>query len=250
MIEIRDLTVRLNQREILKNIDLDINGGTWTCLVGPNGAGKTTLLKVLLGLLDYSGNVRQNNKEVYKDLDRQVAYVPQNPQVPSGMNVYEYISLGRMKRDGFGVEKKSSRDLILNTLEEIGLLGLHRQSLTQISGGELQRAHLARVIVQEADLILLDEPTSALDLHHQISVLSKVEDLKSKGTTIISTMHDLTLASMYSDEIAVLKEGKLLTSGPANQLINSAELKSAYNNQINVFRLDSGEQVILPQKDI
>ena len=108
---------------------------------------------------------------------------------------------------------------------------------------------LFRSLVQEANLVLLDEPTSALDLHHQISVLNSIEKLKSDNVTIVSTMHDLTLAVMYADEIAVLSEGKLLNYGPATEIAHGAHLKEAFKNRINVFTLDSGNPVILPQKD-
>jgi iron complex transport system ATP-binding protein len=249
MISIRDLTVRAGSKSILNEISLDINQGTWTCLVGPNGAGKSTLLRVLLGVQSYSGNALQDSTEIYKNIKRKVAYVPQNPQIPIGMRIGEYVSLGRRKFDKWGAESKSSRVLIDEILKELGIWALRDQQLTQVSGGELQRAHIARVLVQGADLVLLDEPTSALDLHHQISVLNQIEKLKLLGITIISTMHDLTLAAMYADKIAVLSDGKLLNYGLAQEMIHGSDLKAAFNNQISVFTLDSGKPVVLPQKD-
>ena len=97
--------------------------------------------------------------------------------------------------------------------------------------------------------VLLDEPTSALDLHHQIAVLNKLESLKREGVTIVSTMHDLTLAAMFADQIAVMSGGKLLKFGDASAMAHSPDLKAAFNNQISVYTLDSGNPVILPQRD-
>ena len=97
---------------------------------------------------------------------------------------------------------------------------------------------------------MLDEPTSALDLHHQIAVLNNIELLKERGVTIISTMHDITLAAMYAEKIVVMQEGKVLLHGTSDFVIHSPELKSAFENRINVYTLDSGRPVIVANKDL
>ena len=112
----------------------------------------------------------------------------------------------------------------------------------------MQRALIARALAQEPDLILLDEPTSALDLHHQISVLNNIELLKEDGVTVISTMHDLTLAAMFAERLVVLKAGKILLAGDSDIVIHSSELKKAYDNRIDVYTLDSGRPVIVASK--
>jgi iron complex transport system ATP-binding protein len=249
MISLKNLTVRLGDKDVLKDIDLNINSGRWICLVGPNGAGKSTLIRTLLGVLPYSGNAIEDGNEIFKNGNREVGFIPQNPQIPMGMRIHEYVALGRRKIDGWSVESKKSKELIETALKDSGLWALRNRELNEVSGGELQRVHIARVLVQGAKLLLLDEPTSALDLHHQISVLNSIEKLKSHGVTIVSTMHDLTLAAMYSDEIAVLSEGKLLNYGPANEIVHGDHLKDAFKNRISVFTLESGNPVILPQRD-
>jgi iron complex transport system ATP-binding protein len=249
MISIKDLTIRIGEKVILDHIDLTIPENSWTCLVGPNGAGKTTLLKALLGVTPYSGSLRDDKVEVYRNQKRNVAFVPQQPQIPAGMTVSEYVMLGRSKRDGWGNESVRSRSLVQNILEQTQLFGLHNQYITRLSGGEMQRALIARALAQEPKLILLDEPTSALDLHHQISTLNNIELLKDLGVTIISTMHDITLAAMYAERIVVMHEGKLLLDGLAQSVIHSPELKMAFDNRINVYTLDSGRPVIVAAKD-
>ena len=246
MIELNNLSISINSKLILNNIDLNIESCKWICLVGPNGAGKSSLLKVLLGSLEYSGSAKENGIEIFRNSKRSVAYVPQNPEIPLGMRVFEYVALGAGKSNKWG--KVESR-LIYEALERTEIYGLQKRLLTEISGGEFQRVLLSRIFLQNADLILLDEPTSALDLHQQISVLSKIEDLKVAGKTIVSTMHDLTLAAMYADEIVILKDGSILKTGRADEIVHATELKQAFNNQINVYTLDSGNTVIFPERN-
>jgi iron complex transport system ATP-binding protein len=243
------LTVVKSGRYILNEIDVSITSGSWTCLVGPNGAGKTTFLKVLLGVEPYLGSATDSGIQIYKNQDRNVAYVPQNPHIPTNMRVYEYVLLGRARIDGWGVESRRVKERVLETLEIMGIFGMQDQLMDRLSGGEVQRAVIARALVQQPDLILLDEPTSALDLHNQIGVLNCIESLKSSGVTIISTMHDITLAAMYANEIAVMKNGKVLVHGKTAPVIESNELKSAFDHRIDVYKLEGGSSIVMAIKD-
>ncbi len=249
MIVIKDLAVSLSGKEILKDISLTITESLWSCLVGPNGAGKTTLLKVLLGTTPYSGSVKSNGVEVFRNQKRNVAFVPQQPQIPQGMTVAEYVMLGRAKKDGWGNESAKSRDFIAEVLAQTNLYGLHKQMVSHLSGGEMQRTLIARALAQEPELILLYEPTSALDLHHQIDVLNNLQFLQKSGVTIVSTMHDITLAAMYAERIVVMQSGRVLAEGSSTEIIHSAELRTAFDNRINVFTLDSGRPVVVAKKD-
>ena len=246
---VTDLTVRYGEKIVLNDISLEIESKRWTCLVGPNGAGKTTFLKALLGMAPYSGSIQDKGIEVFKSHKRNVAFVPQHPQIPQGMTVAEYVMLGRSKRDGWGNESLSSRSFVHKVLMQTHLFGMQSNLVAQLSGGEMQRALIARALVQEPELILLDEPTSALDLHHQISVLNNIEMLKEEGVTIISTMHDITLAAMFAERIVVMKEGKVLISGASQEVIHSPELKRAFDNRIDVYTLDTGRPVIVASKE-
>jgi iron complex transport system ATP-binding protein len=248
-ISLTDLTVRYGDKTILDDINVQISHRQWTCLVGPNGAGKTTLLKALLGVTPYAGSIQDRGIEVFRNHKRNIAFVPQSPAIPQGMTVSEYVSLGRSKRDGWGKESSRSRELIHDILIQTALFGMQKNFVSQLSGGEMQRALIARALAQEPDLILLDEPTSALDLHHQISVLNNIELLKERGVTIISTMHDITLAAMYAQNIVIMQHGKVLLAGTSDSVIHSPELKAAFDNRIDVFTLDSGRPVIVASKD-
>jgi iron complex transport system ATP-binding protein len=247
MIEIKNLSVRYGDFYALNQIDLDIPRGTWTCLVGPNGAGKTTFLKTLLGNKAYDGSITVDGHEVYKNL-RNVAFVPQRPEIPAGMDVAEYVMLGRARLDGWGRESRTSRRLVQQILEQMQLSGMRHQLVTQLSGGEMQRVLIARALVQEPELMILDEPTSALDLHHQISTLDHIEGMQKSGVTIVSTMHDITLGAMYAERIVIMQNGKVLLDGPANDVIHSIHLKSAFDDAITIHTLDNGRPVIVANK--
>jgi iron complex transport system ATP-binding protein len=247
MIEIKNLSVRYGDFYALNQIDLDIPRGTWTCLVGPNGAGKTTFLKTLLGNKAYDGSITIDGLEVYKNL-RNVAFVPQRPEIPAGMDVAEYVMLGRARLDGWGRESRTSRRLVQQILEQMQLSGRRHQLVTQLSGGEMQRVLIARALVQEPELMILDEPTSALDLHHQISTLDHIEGMQKSGVTVVSTMHDITLGAMYAERIVIMQHGKVLLDGPANQVIHSTHLKLAFDDAITIHTLDNGRPVIVANK--
>jgi iron complex transport system ATP-binding protein len=248
MIKVENLTVKFQDTVVLDNVNLEIKTNSWTSIVGPNGAGKTTLLKTLLGMTSYSGSVSFDGKEVYKDLSRNVAFVPQRPIVPIGMTVIEYLTLGRAKVDGWGKELKRGRIFIEETLETMQLVGLQDRFATQLSGGELQRVLLARAIVQEPQVILLDEPTSALDLHYQIRTLDRIEILKNQGVTVITTMHDITLSNMYSEWIAVMQKGRVLLEGISDEVVSSPQLREAFDNSISVHTLESGKKVVVASR--
>jgi len=249
MIKVENLSVTYGEKKVLNSISLEIPTGTWTSIVGPNGAGKTTLLISLLGMNSYSGSIKFDEIEAFGDLERNVAFVPQRPNVPTGMTVREYVALGRSKVDGWGRDKRQGRAKVFQTLDEMQLIGLQDRLVTQLSGGELQRVLIARAIVQEPKIMLLDEPTSALDLHHQIATLNQVELLKRNGVTIVSTMHDITLGAMYAERIIVMREGRVLLDGNASSVIHSEELKSAFDHGISVHTLTDGHTVIVANRD-
>jgi iron complex transport system ATP-binding protein len=233
---------------VLDSISIEIPTGTWTSIIGPNGAGKTTLLKSLLGMNPYSGSIKFGDIEAFQDLKRNIAFVPQRPQVPVGMTVREYVTLGRAKRDGWGREKRAGKTLVQETLKSMQLVGLQDQPVSRISGGEVQRVLIARAIAQEPEIILMDEPTSALDLHHQISTLNQIEILKKAGVTVLSTMHDITLGAMYAERIVLMRDGKVMLDGNAASVIHSEELKSAFDHGISVHTLEDGHAVIVANK--
>ncbi len=248
MIRCTHVGARLGGREILTDISLEVDDGAWLCLVGPNGAGKTTLLRALLGMLPYSGSLTIDGVERHGDADRNVAFVPQRPETPAGMTVAEYVTLGRAKKDGWGRESARGRAKVREALERLMLVGLRDQFVTRLSGGEFQRVLIARAIAQEPDLVLLDEPTSALDLHHQVAALDEIEALRSGGATVVSTMHDITLATMYADRFALLKQGRLLLDDEPREAVRAPQFMTLFDDRVRVLTLDEGMPIVLPTR--
>lgn len=249
MIAIDRLSARLDGKQILDDISLDIADGSWVCLIGPNGAGKTTLLRTVLGILPYSGSVKVRAVERRGDTSLNVAFIPQRPEIPAGMTVLEYVAMGRAKRDGWGRETARGHHAIGAALDRMKLLGLRDQFVSQLSGGEMQRVLIARAVAQEPELVLLDEPTSALDLHHQVSALEEIESLHAAGATVIATMHDITLAAMYADRFALLSEGRIVAEGTPDSVVHSPQFSALYGNQLRVFTGEDGLPVVLPMRD-
>ena len=199
MIELRDVSVRLGATDALLDFSLAVETGEWVALIGPNGAGKTTALRALCGLVAYTGEVLIDGVDIRllgrRQLARQAAFVPQIPETPPELTVAEYVLLGRTPYLGyFGTEGREDRLAAEKALERLELREFAGRSLGSLSGGELQRAVLARALAQDAPILLLDEPTSALDLGRQQQALELVHALRDGGLTIVTTMHDLTLA--------------------------------------------------------
>jgi iron complex transport system ATP-binding protein len=250
MIELRDVSVRLDATDALLDFSLAVETGEWVALIGPNGAGKTTALRALCGLVAYTGDVLIDGVDIRslgrRQLARQAAFVPQIPETPPELNVAEYVLLGRTPYLGyFGTEGREDRLAAENALERLELRELGARSLGSLSGGELQRAVLARALAQEAPILLLDEPTSALDLGRQQQALELVHALRDGGLTIVTTMHDLTLAGQYADRLVLLDRGQIVADGPPREVLSEVNVASFYGANVRVVH-DEGGVFVLP----
>jgi iron complex transport system ATP-binding protein len=250
MIELRDVSVRLGATEALKDFSLAVETGEWVALIGPNGAGKTTALRALCGLVAYSGEITIDGVDIRslgrRNLARQVAFVPQIPETPPELTVAEYVLLGRTPYLAyFGTEGREDRLAAERALERLELRELAARSLGSLSGGELQRAVLARALAQEAPILLLDEPTTALDLGRQQQALELVHALRDGGLTIVTTMHDLTLAGQYADRLVLLDRGQTVADGPPHEVLSELNVASFYGANVRVVH-DEGGVFVLP----
>ncbi|MGH2933469.1 MAG: ABC transporter ATP-binding protein [Gaiellaceae bacterium] len=245
MIELRDLAVRFDRTEAVRGVSLDVAAHEWVILIGPNGAGKTSILRALCGLLPFAGEARLGGRDVRslgrRELARGIAFVPQNPVTPFELTVAEYVLLGRTPHLGYlGVEGARDRRAVAGALERLDLLGFAERSLGSLSGGELQRAVLARALAQEAPLLLLDEPTTSLDLGRQQQVLELVDSLRGDGLTVLSTMHDLTLAGQFADRLLLLAGGAVVAEGPPAEVLSSETLAEYYGASVRVVEDEAG----------
>ena len=204
-----NISVTIKDSTLLSDVSLDVESGEWVSIIGPNGAGKSTLLRVFAGVLDSTGTVTVGGSDLSKlsprDRAQAVSWVPQTPTVPPGVNVLDYVLLGRTPHlHPLASPKKGDVEFARHTLDQLDLTEFAGRTVDTLSGGELQRVAIGRALVQQAPVMLLDEPTSALDLGHQQEVLVLLDDLRAGGDrTIISTMHDLTLAGHFADRIAL-----------------------------------------------
>jgi iron complex transport system ATP-binding protein len=231
-----------------------LHSGEWLCLIGPNGAGKSSVLRAAAGLVPYAGSVAINQTEIPAASARwraqHIAYVPQAPVIPTDMSVYEYVLLGRNPYiNYFASETSHDRDVIDRVLDRLDLVQFAARKLGTLSGGEVQRLVIARALAQEAPVLLLDEPTSALDIGHQQQALELVDSLRrEQGLTIISAMHDLTLAGLYADRLVLMHEGHRVAEGTAKQVLRSETLAEFYGVSARVHHEADGTVVVIPQR--
>jgi iron complex transport system ATP-binding protein len=249
MIELRALTIRFDGTEAVRDLSLEVGAEEWLMLIGPNGAGKTSVLRALCGLLPFRGEALLGGRDVRelgrRELARLIAFVPQNPVTPPELTVGEYALLGRTPHLGYlASEGRRDRQAAARALERLDLLPFAERGLGSLSGGELQRAVLARALAQEAPVLLLDEPTTSLDLGRQQQVLELVDSLRGDGLTVVSTMHDLTLAGQFADRLVLLDRGAIVAEGEPDEVLSAANLAAYYGATVRIVSDESGTFVL------
>ncbi|HEY3873657.1 MAG TPA: ABC transporter ATP-binding protein [Actinocrinis sp.] len=251
-LEVRDLDVELGGAKVLRGFSCRVAAGGWLALIGPNGAGKSTLLRAIAGLLPYRGRVEAGGTDTARlprrELARLLAYVPQSPVIPPDMTVLEYVLLGRTPLLGYlAVPGRADRDAADRSVERLDLARFADRPMGTLSGGERQRAVLARALAQQPRLLLLDEPTSALDIGHQQQVLDLVDGLRrTEGLTVLSSLHDLTCAGQYADELVLLDRGATAASGPARDVLTEERIARTYHARVAVTEDATGRPVVTP----
>jgi ABC-type cobalamin/Fe3+-siderophores transport system ATPase subunit len=245
MIELRNLTVRFDGHEAVRHASFAAEAGDWVVLIGPNGAGKTSVLRAMCGLLPFEGQILVDGRDVRslsrRDLARIVAFVPQAPETPHELTVAEYVLLGRTPHIGyFAAEGSADRRAAASALDRLELAPFAGRPLGSLSGGELQRVVLARALAQEAPILLLDEPTTALDLGRQQQALELIDSLRTDGLTVVSTMHDLTLAGQYAARLLLLDRGLVVAEGTPEEVLSVANLSAHYDARVRVVQDEDG----------
>ncbi len=254
MISCGQVRAAYNGTDVLKGVDVEVAAGEWVALIGPNGAGKSSLLRIIAGNLGATGEVdvgghdpRQSSRTA---MAATVAFVPQHPVLPEGMSVFDYALLGRTPYiKWWGVESASDIDIAHQVLKRVDMDTLAHRALDRLSGGELQRAILARALVQQTPVLLLDEPTAALDIGHQQQVLDLIDELRhERGLAVLSAFHDLTVAGQYADRLVLMADGRIVASGDPMAVLDPALLNHHYGAQVNVLRDTDGNIVVALRK--
>jgi iron complex transport system ATP-binding protein len=251
-IELRGVSVALDGRPVLHDLTLSVPSGARLGLIGPNGSGKTTLLRAVAGLVRHQGEIRIGGAApaalTRRELARRIAVVPQNPVVPPGATVGDYVLMGRTPYIPYlGTESRRDLNIVAAVLDQLDLAALAGRRLDSLSGGERQRAVLARALAQQAPVLLLDEPTTGLDVGHQQQVLELVDELGGAlDLTVVSAMHDLTLAGQFADQLVLLDGGRVAAAGPARTVLTEGVISRHYHASVRVLEDPDGGVVVIP----
>jgi len=237
---------------VIDNLDAAFGPSRFSIVIGPNGSGKSTLARIIIGFLKgYDGDVRIDGDSTRTltllETARRVAFVPQENPVSAPLTVREAVELGRFCHFAGGIHQRE-QDIqnIDEALELTGMKGFEDKRLDSISGGEKQRAMIARALSQDAGNLILDEPTANLDLKYQpliFGLLRKLVD--EKGYNVIAISHDVNLASRYADTVLLMKEGKVFASGSPSDVIKLDVLEEAYETKLKSV----GENIFIPLGD-
>lgn len=244
MISWRGVRAGFNGSFALGPVSVEVGDGEWVGVIGPNGAGKSTMMKTAVGLIDYHGEVFLANGRRRAGLD--VAWMPQRPHLPEGMGVADYVMLGRTPHIGYlSSEGREDFDSVGSAIAKLGLGDFATRALGTLSGGEAQRAVLARALAQEAPVLLLDEPTASLDIGHAIEVLEVIDALRrAEGLTVVTAVHDLTLAGRFADRLVLLANGLVQADGVPSEVLTETNLSAHYGAGIRVLTDVDGPTVI------
>lgn len=255
LIEAQAVSIAVGGATLVDAVSLQIGAGEMVAIAGPNGAGKSTLLRVLSGDLHPSrGTVRLKQRDIHaygpRALAQHRAMLSQHVNVSFPFTVEEIVTMGAGESP-----RAAARGLVEAALDEVGLAHFRARQLPTLSGGEQQRAHFARVLVQLAcgearhgpGLLLLDEPTSSLDLRHQLDLVEIARRRAQRGTTVIAILHDLNLAMRFADRILLLHRGRLAIDGDRATAMRPETIRQIFEIDATIQHTDHGVPFLLPQ---
>ncbi|HWD13382.1 heme ABC transporter ATP-binding protein [Pseudochrobactrum sp. sp1633] len=258
MIETKDLAVQLSGKTILKNVNIRARSGEVTAIVGPNGSGKTTLIRALSGDLPYTGKAILDGAlfESYKpwQMAERRAVLPQTSALSFPFTVREIVNLG-LTGGRSGLTASQEAYLPDQALELVDLSGFGGRYYQELSGGEQQRAQLARVLCQvwkpvlddQPRFLLLDEPVSSLDIRHQILVMDIAKNFAAKGGGVVTILHDLNLTALYADHVVMVHDGGIDATGSVADTLTNERLLRVYECPLQVgVAPPAGQPFILP----
>jgi iron complex transport system ATP-binding protein len=242
-IEIRNLSWNFENKSILKNIYLNFEKGEFTSILGPNGSGKTTLLRTIsTWLKPRKGTIYLEGKDVLlfssKELSKHMAFVPQNTNIDFEFSALDIVLMGRWTHLK-NLENEGLKDLeiareamnITNTWE------FRDRTINTLSGGERQRVIIARALATQAKILIMDEPVSNLDIYHQMEILNIIKSLQhDKKLTVVTVLHDVNLASQYSDKIVFMKDGFIKSYGVPEKVLTRENINDVYDIDVYMTR--------------
>ncbi|MCX5041323.1 ABC transporter ATP-binding protein [Streptomyces coelicoflavus] len=247
----RGVTVGYGARTVIDGLDVAIPPGVITTIIGPNGCGKSTLLRTLSRLLKPTGGtVVLDGEDIAalrtRDVARKLGLLPQAPVAPEGLTVSDLVARGRHPHQSW-LRQWSSDDaeVVKRALAMTGVSDLADRPVDSLSGGQRQRVWISMTLAQGTDLLLLDEPTTYLDLAHAVDVLDLVDDLHESGRTVVMVLHDLNLATRYSDNLVVMREGAIVAQGHPRDVITADLLHEAFGLRAKVIDDPVGDRPLV-----
>ncbi|MGK7378974.1 iron ABC transporter ATP-binding protein [Planococcus sp. 1R117A] len=244
MIQVRELTKLYGKKQVVENVSIDIQRGQITSFIGPNGAGKSTLLSMVSRLLDAdTGEVlidRTNTKKLKSnEFSKRVSILKQSNYMNVRLTIRELVSFGRFPYSKGRLNDEDEK-MVDQAIGYMDLKELEDSYLDELSGGQRQRAFIAMVIAQDTDYVLLDEPLNNLDMKHSVQIMKILRRLVDElGKTVVIVLHDINFASVYSDRIVALKNGRVVKDGTTEEIIQSDALKEIYDMDIPIQQMNN-----------
>lgn len=257
MLKLNNLSVSYGPHAVLRELDLQLAPGEVLGLIGPNGAGKTSLIRAISAVLQpRSGSIYINDRALnsYNEIERArlLAVVPQSAQLPPAFTVWECVALGRTPHlNWLGQLGDQDRAKVEWALQVSEIAALKERRAGELSGGEQQRVLLARALAQDCPILLLDEPTAHLDLHHQVAMLGLVTRMANEQKlAVLVAMHDLNLAALYANRLALLVDGQIRAIGTPAQVLTSENLQNAYQVPLNILsNSENGQPLVVLKRN-
>ena len=255
IINIEKLNYSYGRKEVLKELSLDIDENKLTGIIGPNGCGKSTLAKNIIkyinGKFESFKIMDTDIRELtHKKIAQLISYIPQKSIIIPNISVFDYVLLGRfpLLKNSWDNYTKKDYEIVENNINLLNIRELKDRNIETLSGGELQKALLARALAQEAKILLLDEPTSALDLNNAVEFMKILKNISmKKEISVIIIIHDLNLASLFCDSLIILKDGRFIEKGSPKEVINEENIKSVYNLDCKVCYNENDKPYIIPK---
>ena len=246
MIKVDNISVYYNKFKALNNISFTLKKGENLSIIGPNGCGKTTLLKCIINNINFSGNIYINDKNIKtikrKELAKEIGMLSQLMSISFNYTVFDTVMMGRyVHQDKFYINNnKNDENIVLEGLKTVGMINFKDKFISNLSGGQLQRVFLARLIAQDPNIVLLDEPTNHLDFKYQIELIEFLKEWGKKyNKTILGVIHDINLAMVLTDNMMVLENGCIKSFDKSDNILKTNILNEVYNINIKEYMIKS-----------
>ena len=254
MLKISNLSFGYGSQPILRNINLRFRPGKMTAVIGPNATGKSTLLKCISGILRGQGDILMDGRNIKtlkaEDLANQISYLSQEGCGRAVLSVFEVVLLGKVHSLSLKVND-SEVNCVLKILRQLGIENLASRNIGELSGGQRQMVFIALALVREPNILLLDEPTTSLDLHRELEMLELIKKLTiTKNMTTVVTLHQLDMAARFADEIVVLSDGEVHSTGSPATVLTSSMLRTVYQVNAAIHQASDGVSHVMAMSSI